>query len=92
MLLIVMSMYLFLTEAVGLHFDELSVAAKMREFSPLQYIENVLSGFLRGVETNGMMILGLVVVILISMVGHLFVVNRFSKNEGVEDEEVMEAH
>ena len=39
-----------------------------------------------------MMILGLVVVILISMVGHLFVVNRFSRNEGVEDEDVMEAH
>ena len=91
-LLIVMSMYLFLTEAVGLHFDEHSVSAKMREFSPLQYIENVLSGFLRGAETNGMMILGLVVVILISMVGHLFVVNRFSRNEGVKDEDVMEAH
>ena len=58
-LLIVMSMYLFLTEAVGLHFDEHSVAAKMRDFSPLQYLENLLSGFLRGAETNGMIILGL---------------------------------
>ena len=91
-LLMVMSMYLFLTEAVGLHFDERSLSAKMRDFSPLQYIENVLSGFLRGAEMNGMMILGLVVVILISMVGHLFVVNRFSRNEGVEDEDVMEAN
>ena len=91
-LLIVMSMYLFLTKAVGLHFDEGSLAGKMREFSPLQYIENLLSGFLRGAEINGMMILGLVIVILISMVGHLFVVNRFSRNEGVEDEDVMEAH
>ena len=91
-LLMVMSMYLFLTKAVGLHFDERSLSGKMREFSPLQYIENLLSGFLRGAEINGMMILGLVVVILISMVGHLFVVNRFSRNEGVEDEDVMEAN
>ena len=88
-LLIVMSMYLFLTEAVGLHFDELSLAAKMKDFSPLQYLENLLSGFLRGTEINGMILLGLVAVILVSIVGHLFVVNRFSKNEEVEDEDVM---
>ena len=61
-------------------------------FHHLQYIENLLSGFLRGSETNGMILLGLVVVILVSVVGHLFVVNRFSRNEGVEDEDVMEAH
>ena len=65
---------------------------KCGSFHHCNILENVLSGFLRGAETNGMMILGLVVVILISMVGHLFVVNRFSRNEGVEDEDVMEAH
>ncbi|MGE6260583.1 type VII secretion protein EsaA [Heyndrickxia sporothermodurans] len=91
-LLLIFSLYLFLTEALGLHFDKLSAAAKIREFSPIQYIENLVMGFADHSTDNHIIILSLFAIIIISLVGHLFVFNRFGKGEEKKDEGINEAH
>lgn len=89
-LLVIFSLYLFLTEALGLHTDKFSVAAKLREFSPLQYIEKLLMKFGSGTADSKLIIFGLIAMIVVSLVGHLFVINRFDKSEEVNHEEVSE--
>jgi len=90
-LLVIMSIYLFFTEALGLHFDKLSLAYKIREYSPLQYIEKLVGGFADGGADNQMVIFVLFGLILISLVGHLLVLNGYSRSEVVEDEEISQA-
>jgi len=89
-LLVILSLYLFLTEAIGLQFDQSSFAAKLREYSPLQYIETWLMRFGSGGEDNTIIIFSLIAVTIISLVGHLFVIHRFVKNEEVIHEGISE--
>ncbi|PTY77277.1 type VII secretion protein EsaA [Heyndrickxia sporothermodurans] len=91
LLLASLSLYLFLTEALGLHFDKMSIAAKIKEFSPLQYIEKLVMGFADRAANNQSIIICLFAIIVISLVGHLFVLNRFGKSEEKEDETISEA-
>lgn len=89
-LLIILSLYLFLTEALGLHLEKVSLAAKLRTFSPLQYIEKLLMEFGNGLGGNQSIIYGCLALIVISIAGHLFVLNRFAKSKEVDDEGVSE--
>ncbi len=89
-LLVILSLYLFLTEALGLHFDQFSVASKLREYSPLQYIELLVMKFASGGADTMFIMLGLVVISLVSLVGHLFVFNRSAKSEEVNHEGISE--
>lgn len=89
-LLVILSLYLFLTEAIGLHFDQSSFAAKLRDYSPLQYIETLLMKFGSGEIDNSTIIFSLIAITLISLIGHLFVVHRFANNEEVIHEGVSE--
>ncbi len=90
-LLVILSLYLFLTEALGLHIDKFSVAAKLREFSPLQHIENLLMEFGSGTADSKLIIFGLFAMVVVRLVGHLFVINRLAnKSEEVDHEGVSE--
>jgi len=89
-LLVILSLYLFLTEALGLHFDQFSAAGKLREYSPLQYIEKLLMQFGSGTADYKIMIVSLLVLIVVSVVGHLFVLHRAPKIEEVPNEEISE--
>lgn len=91
-LLLLFSLYLFLTKTMGLYMDKLSFGAKLRSFSPLEYIEKLLMGFSNGEELKMNIIFSLIAIIAISFVGQLFVLNRFSKSEVVEAENTNEAH
>lgn len=90
-LLAIFSLYLFLTEALGLHFDQLSFAARLREYSPLQYIEKLFMQFGSGTADNQSIIAGLFALIIVSLVGHLFVVHRIAGSEEVNHEGVSES-
>ncbi|WP_144555509.1 type VII secretion protein EsaA [Bacillus sp. X1(2014)] len=90
-LLVILSLYLFLTEALGRHFDQFSVAAKLRDYSPLQYIETLLMKFGSGASDTKWIIVGLAALTVVSLAGHLFVSNRFVKSEEVNHEGISEA-
>ncbi|WP_026565217.1 type VII secretion protein EsaA [Bacillus sp. UNC41MFS5] len=90
-LLVILSLYLFLTEALGRHFDQFSLAAKLRDYSPLQYIETLLMKFGSGASDTKWIIFGLAALTVISLAGHLFVSNRFVKSEEVNHEGISEA-
>jgi uncharacterized phage infection (PIP) family protein YhgE len=90
-LLVILSLYLFLTEALGRHFDQFSAAAKLRNYSPLQYIETLLMKFGSGASDTKWIIFGLAALTVISLAGHLFVSNRFAKSEEVNHEGISEA-
>ncbi|ULT57352.1 type VII secretion protein EsaA [Neobacillus drentensis] len=90
-LLVILSLYLFLTDAIGLHFDPSSFAAQLRDYSPLQYIETWLMKFGSGAAGSRTLIFSLVAVTVMSLVGHLFVTHRFGKNEEVIHEGVSES-
>lgn len=90
-LLVLLSLYLFLTEAIGLHFDKASSAAKLKEFSPLQYVEKLLIGFGDHTANNQAIIFSLVAMMVVALVGQLFVVHRLSKNEEVSNEGISES-
>ena len=90
-LLVILSLYLFLTEALGRHFDQFSAAAKLRDYSPLQYIETLLMKFGSGASDTKWIIAGLAALTLVSLTGNLFVSNRFAKSEEVNHEGISEA-
>jgi uncharacterized phage infection (PIP) family protein YhgE len=86
-LLIVLSLYLFSTEALGSDFDKLSLASTIRKYSPLQYIESLITGL---TDHQGIIfiVIGLA---LLALAANLFVVHRSAKKEGIHDEGVTEA-
>lgn len=87
-LLVILSMYLFLTEALGLRYNTLSLAGKVKEYSPLQYVEQLLLGVDNGIADHQIVVVWLVVLIVVSLAGHLLTVNRFAKNEERRNEEM----
>ncbi|WP_052353792.1 type VII secretion protein EsaA [Neobacillus jeddahensis] len=90
-LLVILSLYLFLTEALGLRIDKLSVAAKLRAYSPLQYIEKLLLEFGSRASDSKLIMIGLIAIVVVSLVGHLFVSHRVAKSKEVRDEGISEA-
>ena len=72
-LLVFLSMYLFLTEAVGSKVDQMSSVGKIRQFSPLQYIESFLNDFISGKDTGKVIFVVLFVIAIIGLVSNLFV-------------------
>ncbi|PEA53776.1 type VII secretion protein EsaA [Bacillus pseudomycoides] len=85
-LLATFSLYLFLTDAVGLNLDKMSTAAKIREFSPLQYIESMLTGFANDRADWLTIMYGLIAAAVIGLVANLFVVHKYREEEGDEHE------
>ncbi|AZU60147.1 type VII secretion protein EsaA [Neobacillus mesonae] len=91
-LLVCLSIYLFFTKALGLHIDQQSFLAKIQDFSPLHYIEKLVTGFIEGGAEEPLILLGLLVVSVIGLIGHLFVVNGSRQSEELIQDEISEAH
>ena len=75
-LLGVLSMYLLLTEAAGVTFDKQSVSYRIREYSPLQYIEELLNKFLIGSPGQVLIVIILAAAAAAGLAGQLLVMNR----------------
>lgn len=90
-LLLVLSVYLFLTEALGFDFDKLSFVTKIRSVSPLQYVETLLASFAAGTADYKTIMFVLIAVVIITLALNLFVLHRSdSTEEEVEDDTVSE--
>ncbi|HDR8069691.1 MULTISPECIES: type VII secretion protein EsaA [Bacillus cereus group] len=85
-LLVFLSMYLFLTEAVGSKVDQMSSVGKIRQFSPLQYIENFLNDFISGKDTGKVIFVVLFVIAIIGLVSNLFVWHKKWEEKEVNDQ------
>ncbi|PGZ64807.1 type VII secretion protein EsaA [Bacillus cereus] len=85
-LLVFLSMYLFLTEAVGSKVDQLSTVGKIRQFSPLQYIESFLNDFISGKDTGKAIFIVLFVIAIIGLVSNLFVWHKKWEEKEVNDQ------
>ncbi|MGH1019919.1 type VII secretion protein EsaA, partial [Bacillus mycoides] len=85
-LLVFLSMYLFLTEAVGSKVDQMSSVGKVRQFSPLQYIESFLNDFISGKDTGKVIFIVLFVIAIIGLVGNLFVWHKKWEEKEVNDQ------
>ncbi|EDK4068457.1 type VII secretion protein EsaA [Listeria monocytogenes] len=83
--LIILSLYLFLTDAVGLNIDNESIFATFRKFSPLQYMEQLLNGILSMQQDYIIIVYSLIGVTLLFTGLNLFVWHR-SKNDDTEEE------
>lgn len=94
-LLIIFSLYLFFTEALGFGFDKVSFVEKLRMFSPLQHVETLLNTTAISLANNESLILTffiLIIILLISFIANLFVLSRSSNKEEVDDEALAEAN
>ncbi|MFA2818824.1 type VII secretion protein EsaA [Bacillus wiedmannii] len=85
-LLVFLSMYLFLTEAVGSKVDQMSSVGKLRQFSPLQYIEGFLNDFISGKDTGKVIFIVLFVIAIIGLVSNLFVWHKKWEEKEVNDQ------
>ncbi|MDJ1475156.1 type VII secretion protein EsaA [Bacillus sp. LS15-K4] len=85
-LLVFLSMYLFLTEAVGSKVDQMSSVGKLRQFSPLQYIEGFLNDFISGKDTGKVIFIVLFVIAIIGIVSNLFVWHKKWEEKEVNDQ------
>ncbi|MCU4805154.1 type VII secretion protein EsaA [Bacillus cereus] len=85
-LLVFLSMYLFLTEAVGSKVDQMSSFGKIRQFSPLQYIESFLNDFISGKDTGKVIFVVLFVIAIIGLVSNLFVWHKKWEEKEVNDQ------
>ncbi|MGG2063809.1 type VII secretion protein EsaA [Bacillus sp. S14(2024)] len=90
-LLTFFSMYLFLTNAVGMNIDKMSYFGKIRKFSPLQYIETFLNDFISGKNSEPAIfgfILGLAI---LGFIINLFVWHRRRGEEQGLDDQITES-
>ncbi|MBC1926205.1 hypothetical protein, partial [Listeria innocua] len=84
-ILLILSLYLFLTDAVGLNIDNESIFATFRTFSPLQYMEQLLNGILSVQQNYIIIVYSLIGATVLFTALNLFVWHR-SKNEEQEEE------
>lgn len=84
-ILLILSLYLFLTDAVGLNIDSESIFATFRTFSPLQYMEQLLNGILSMQQDYIVIVYSLIGSVLVFTALNLFVWHR-SKDEENEEE------
>ncbi|MBC6148647.1 type VII secretion protein EsaA [Listeria innocua] len=84
-ILLVLSLYLFLTDAVGLNIDNESIFATFRKFSPLQYMEQLLNGILSMQQDYIIIVYSLIGATLVFTGLNLFVWHRSNKEDAEED-------
>ncbi len=84
-ILLVLSLYLFLTDAVGLNIDNESIFATFRTFSPLQYMEYLLNGILSAQKDYIIVVYSLIGATVVFTGLNLFVWHR-SKEKVEEDD------
>ncbi|MBC1501756.1 type VII secretion protein EsaA [Listeria weihenstephanensis] len=87
LLLVILAMYLFLTEAVGLKIDKDSILATVRSMSPLQYVENMLNGFASRTDDWLVLMYSLIGAAVVGIVVNLFVWHRSKQTEGNDEDE-----
>ncbi|WP_240523108.1 type VII secretion protein EsaA [Bacillus pseudomycoides] len=87
-LLTSLSLYLFLTEAVGVKVTKTSYLGKLREFSPLQYIEDFLNNFISGKNDGHVTFAVLLVIAIVGFIINLFVWHK-RWEEKIDDDETM---
>ena len=75
-----------LTEAVGSKVDQMSSVGKIRQFSPLQYIESFLNDFISGKDTGKVIFVVLFVIAIIGLVSNLFVWHKKWEEKEVNDQ------
>ena len=85
LLLGVLSMYLFLTNALT---NSLSGVGDWRDLSPLQYVERLLNRVVQGSSDYGFIVFGLIVIALLAVLANLLVVTRKSSQVTEDDENV----
>ncbi|ENH96301.1 hypothetical protein J416_11532 [Gracilibacillus halophilus YIM-C55.5] len=84
-LLIVMSMYLFLTNALS---SSLSGLGEWRNYSPLDYVERLLNRVVQGSSDYGFIVFSLIAIAILAGLGNLLVVNRSNPKKTEDDENV----
>ncbi len=72
-ILTIVSMYLFLTDAVGLTIDNESIFGTLKTFSPLQYIEQLLVSMLGAEQDFSIIVYALIGAVILLIVLNLFV-------------------
>ncbi|MBC1226896.1 type VII secretion protein EsaA [Listeria booriae] len=87
LLLVILAMYLFLTEAVGLKIDKDSILATVRSMSPLQYVENLLNSFASRADDWLILMYSLIGAAVIGIAVNLFVWHRNKQAEGDDDDD-----
>ncbi|MGY0691174.1 type VII secretion protein EsaA [Virgibacillus sp. FSP13] len=88
-LLAVLSLYLFLTRALGSGFVGLET---IRMYSPLQYVETLVSKTVQGQEGYGTAMFILAGLTLIGVIANLLVLNRSARKGEEDDESIAEAN
>ncbi|MBM5608750.1 type VII secretion protein EsaA [Listeria ivanovii] len=84
-ILLILSLYLFLTDAVGLNIDNESVFATFRNYSPLQYMEQLLNGVISMEQDYIIIVYSLIGAAVLFTALNLFVWHR--SKDGEEEEE-----
>ncbi|MBC1375903.1 type VII secretion protein EsaA [Listeria farberi] len=84
-ILLILSLYLFLTDAVGLNIDNESIFATFRKFSPLQYMEQLLNGILSMQQDYIVIVYSLIGATVLFAALNLFVWHRSKNNEKEEE-------
>ncbi|MDM5188340.1 type VII secretion protein EsaA [Bacillus sp. DX4.1] len=87
-LLVFLSMYLFLTDAVGMNVNKMSYVGKIREFSPLQYIEGFLNNYISGKNDGHVIFAVLLVIAIAGLIINLFVWHRRWEEKELDDQTV----
>lgn len=82
-MLIVMSMYLFLTDALT---SSLSGMEALRDYSPLHYIDTLLTNAMQGGSDYLFIVLSMIGIALLAMLGNLLVIAAKGKKETEDDE------
>nr|WP_239534482.1 type VII secretion protein EsaA [Priestia taiwanensis] len=85
-ILIFLSIYLFLTDAVGVHIDKSSYLAKIREFSPLHFTEGFLYSFISDEKNWHIAAFVFAILSVVAFVANLFVIKFKKEGEGTNDE------
>ncbi|WP_099223956.1 type VII secretion protein EsaA [Listeria costaricensis] len=80
-ILTIVSMYLFLTDAVGLTIDNESIFGTLKTFSPLQYIEQLLVSVLGAEQDFSIIVYALIGAVVLLVVLNLFVWHREKEAE-----------
>lgn len=93
-LLIVLSLYLFFTKALGFGVEHSSLVENVRAFSPLQYVETLFNSVAKGAGEGDpilWIIITLITLLILAVITNLFVVQQ-SRVESTEGEEHAESN
>ncbi|MEW9676384.1 type VII secretion protein EsaA [Lentibacillus sp. L22] len=88
-LLAMLSVYLLLTKALG---SGLGGVDTLRMYSPLQYVETLMTKVTQGDDGYFMIMMVMIGVILVGALANLLVIHRSDKSKSKDDEHVAEAN